>query len=271
MVFRLSEGLVDRPVQVPCGQCIGCKLEKSRQWAMRMTHEAQLHERNCFITLTYHDDYLPPDLSLDVTHWQKFAKRLRKAIEPAKIKFYHCGEYGEIFQRPHYHACIFGHDFEDKVPWKKNRNGDMLYQSASLSLLWPSGYSSVGSLTFHSAGYCARYVTKKVTGPKAEEHYNGRKPEYSTMSNGIGTGWFHKFHEDCYPHDYVVFNGKKMQPPKFYDGLYELHSPKELARLKGARKSQARLNRDNNCSRRLRVREEVKEAQTQTLQRKLEE
>jgi len=62
----------DRQISLPCGQCIGCRLERSRQWAMRCIHEAQLHQNNCFITLTYDDEHLPKDLSLDHRDFQLF-------------------------------------------------------------------------------------------------------------------------------------------------------------------------------------------------------
>ena len=96
IVFKPNLGFVDLPVLVPCGQCCGCRLERSRQWAIRCTHEASLHENNCFITLTFNDDNLPSDKSLDVRHFQLFMKRLRKQFG-SNIRYYHCGEYGENF------------------------------------------------------------------------------------------------------------------------------------------------------------------------------
>jgi len=68
------------PLELPCGQCIGCRLERSRQWAIRCVHEASMHENNCFITLTYAPEYLPPDGGLIKSDFQKFIKRLRKSI-----------------------------------------------------------------------------------------------------------------------------------------------------------------------------------------------
>ncbi|MEO5355656.1 MAG: hypothetical protein H7835_21005, partial [Magnetococcus sp. XQGC-1] len=89
------------------GQCVGCRLERSRQWAIRVMHEASQHEHNCFITLTYNDDNLPANGSLNYRHFQNFMKRLRKYYVEFTVRFYMCGEYGENFARPHYHACIF--------------------------------------------------------------------------------------------------------------------------------------------------------------------
>lgn len=281
IVFRLSEGLVDMPVDVPCGQCVGCRLERSRQWAIRCHHEAQLHDDNCFITLTYSTDNLPADGSLQLKHWQDFMKRFRKRIsiyegkgEDRKlinpIKFFHCGEYGERYQRPHYHACIFGYDFPDKYLFKTTDAGSRLYRSDLLESLWTFGYSTIGNVTFESAAYVARYIMKKITGDRAEEHYQGRRPEYTTMSRnpGIGSKWFEQFGSDVYPADEVVLRGKKMRPPRFYDSLYEVDNPDEFEEIKAARVKSARRHKWNQSGDRLRVREAVKIAQISSLKRK---
>jgi len=220
-------------IPIACGQCIGCRLERSRQWAIRCVHEASLHPQNCFITLTYNDEHLPQYGSLRLEHFQKFMKRLRKRFG-SKIRFFHCGEYGEKFQRPHYHAILFNFDFPDKKLLQSKFND--LYTSEALSTLWPYGFSTIGSVTFESAAYVARYVTKKITGPMALNYYNAvdyrngeileRKPEYTTMSRrpGIAAGWFEKYSSDVYPADLVVMRGKEMKPPKYYDRKYELQN-----------------------------------------------
>ena len=163
----------DQPEKLPCGQCVGCRLERSRQWAIRCMHEAQMHEDNCFITLTFNpeslDDRSNP-WSLDVRDFQLFMKRLRKKYG-AGIRFYHCGEYGELNKRPHYHACIFGFDFPDKRLWKVTNSGHRLYISESLDELWPFGFCTIGNVTFESAAYVARYIMKKVNGDAAADHY----------------------------------------------------------------------------------------------------
>ena len=133
-------------IKVPCGQCIGCRLERSRQWAIRCVHEASLHDANSFITLTYRPDELPPDGSLQKSHFQKFMKRLRKRILPKLIRFFHCGEYGDKGARPHYHACVFGYDFPDKKLYTV-RDGVRLYVSEELQEVWPLGFSTVGDVS----------------------------------------------------------------------------------------------------------------------------
>ncbi len=267
------------PVTVPCGQCIGCRFERSRQWAIRCVHEAQTHDENSFITLTYSDKHLPADRSLNLHHFQTFMKRLRKSLS-CKIRFYHCGEYGAEFGRPHYHSLIFGYGFPDKTHWK-TVNGLPLYRSQHLETLWTYGYSSIGTVTFESAAYVARYIMKKITGDIAGDHYEyidpetgeitQRRPEYTTMSRrpGIGSAWLDKYLSDVYPSDEVVLRGRSMRPPKYYDTRYELLEPAEHARLKARRKREAALHVDNNTPERLNVRASVQSKRLNLLPRNL--
>ena len=208
-------------------------------------------------------------------------KRLRKSLQPKKIRFFHCGEYGELHGRPHYHACIFGHDFPDKTIWQEN-NGVPIFRSAALEILWPYGYSSIGNVTFQSAAYVARYLLKKINGEQAQGHYEyinpdtgeitQRTPEYTTMSRrpGLATGWFKQYETDVFPSDFVVLNGAKMRPPKFYDGLYELTSPKEHQSIKRNRKANAKTHEVDQTPERLKVRCQVQKSQLNLLPRKIE-
>lgn len=239
ITFTAQKAFRDMPVTVPCGQCIGCRLERSRQWAIRCVHEASLYENNSFITLTYDNEHLPKDGSLNKKHYQDFMKRLRKAYSQ-KIRYFHCGEYGEQLGRPHYHACLFNFDAPDKKLWKPSEGGD-LYVSEKLNEIWGQGFCILGAVTFDSAAYVSRYIAKKITGDKAEGHYGPKLPEYTTMSRrpGIGKGWFEKYKTDCYPSDSVVMRGKEFLPPKYYDKQFEIDSPEEFAKLKHKRKASA--------------------------------
>jgi len=273
-------GFRDLPVTVPCGQCIGCRLERSRQWALRLTHEAQLHDRKCFLTLTYNDESLPPGGSLRLRDFQLFLKRLRKHAK-TQIRFFHCGEYGESTNRAHYHAIIFGFRPDDLVKHSENGQGDQLYSSILLDKLWGLGQVRIGEVTFESAAYCARYILKKVTGEKAEAHYRTfdpitgevfqRVPPYVTMSRrpGIAREWFNKYFTDIYPSDFLILRGKKMLPPKFYDRVYAGFDLKAVERLKFQRQLKAKPHKADNTPQRLRVREEVKRSQIKTLTRNL--
>lgn len=282
IVFNLKEGFSDMAVDLPCGQCIGCRLERSRQWAIRCVHEASLYENNCFITLTYSNKNLPPEGTLQVEDFQKFMKRLRKHYEPKTIRFFHCGEYGERFSRPHYHACIFNLDFHDRELIQEREDGNY-YRSQILDEIWGLGHAIVGDVTFESAAYVARYITKKITGQDAPLHYNEidfntgeilkeRKPEYVTMSRrpGIGKGWIEKYQKNTYDNDRVVINGKAVRPPKYYDGQFEIGFPEELARLKAKRKLKALAHEDNNTYERRLIREECQMHKFNQLKREYE-
>lgn len=270
-----------RSLSLPCGQCIGCRLERSRQWAMRCMHEAQLHQNNCFITLTYDNHHLPSDKSLHYQDFQKFLKRFRKSIGNAKIRFYMAGEYGEKYGRPHWHACIFGYDFPDKKLLKRTPAGSKLYRSEHLEKLWPFGHSSIGDVTFESAAYVARYIMSKQTGKQSESHYRRvdeetgeiiqLKPEFNKMSlkPGIGSEWYKKYKSDVYPHDYVIVRGKKMKPPKAYDKLYKKDNPYEYDELLYTREKNAKLNPDNQDPKRLDAKRQILESRLSLLKRTL--
>lgn len=277
------------PVEVPCGQCIGCRLERSRQWAVRMMHEASLHDDNCFITLTYSDDNLPSDGSLVKSDFQKFMKRLRRRFFSSGIRFFHCGEYGESLGRPHYHACLFGFDFPDREFYRM-AGDSRLYTSRILEDIWGVGFCTVGDVTFESAAYVARYVLKKVTGDLAEDHYlsfdasTGAiredafgnlvhiQPEYVTMSRrpGIARAWFEEFGNEVYPFDEVIVRGVRCKPPRYYDKLYEASDSDAFKFLSRRRKKRAREHAEDQTEPRLRAREECAEARINLLKRGFE-
>lgn len=286
LTFDRALGQVDTSVEVACGQCKGCRLESCRQWAVRCMHEAQMHERNSFITLTYNNQNLPADLSVDVEHWKLFAKRLR--YYQGKFRYYHCGEYGEatpangMIARPHYHALIFGLDFfEDRKFWKNNKSGDRLYTCEALDEIWGKGFTTIGEVTQQSAGYVARYTMKKLNGKKAEAEYGERcdprtgeisfyrQPPYATMSlrPGIGASWFEKYYLDVYPSDEVVVDGRKTRPPRFYDKELAKFDPVLLDEIKHERGKTGNLHKSNNTPERLAVREYILEEKTKRLTR----
>lgn len=278
VVFSASEGFLDRPVKVPCGQCVGCRLERSRQWAIRLMHERAMHEENCFITLTYDDKHLPPYGSLRKSDFQKFMKRLRKANSDKRIRYFHCGEYGDITGRPHYHAILFGIDFSDRYSWAV-RKGHPTFRSRSLENLWKDGHSEIGSVTFESAAYVARYVMKKRTGKDSAKHYERMDPEtgevvelereYCTMSRrpGIGSEWLERYGHETYRDDTVVMRGREMRPPRFYDDKYEVVEPELVAEAKAKR--QAKRDRKEETPERMEAREACAYARLSRLERSM--
>lgn len=216
-------------LQLPCGQCVGCRLERSRQWAMRCMHESQMYDGSSFVTLTYDDEHLPDEGGLCYRDFQLFMKRVRKRLGPTR--FFMCGEYGEQFSRPHFHAALFGLWFPDLLPYKHLPSGSKIFTSELLSELWGNGFCSVGDVTFESAAYIARYVLKKV-GNDVErlgtvDYSTGalsvKRAEFSQASRrpGLGYPWLERFHTDVFPRDEVVIRGVKMKPPRYYDGKAE--------------------------------------------------
>jgi len=299
--FKLSDvspyGPYDH-VDLPCGQCLSCRITRSRQWAIRCIHEAQNWQQNCFITLTYADEYMPISTkqcetcpiykrrlirnenpcgegSVCKKDFQDFMKRLRKRFkgyEPVPgtnhfpIRYFHCGEYGEKLRRPHHHACVFNFQFPDRVQWVNYKNSSnarirvnqqehKLYTSSILTELWGHGIAIIGEVTWQSAAYVARYITKKINGADAAVHYlNGHpdmetgecyylEPEYITMSRrpGIGAYWFEKYGESQYDKDYITHLGKKFGIPPFYDKLLDKlpESKHHLPTIKHERRQRA--------------------------------
>jgi hypothetical protein len=278
ITFRKDEGFIDLPVTVPCGQCIGCRLERSRHWAVRCMHEASLYEENCFITLTYDDKHMPKWGSLEKRHFQLFMKKLRKSFSSRKVRYYHCGEYGELSGRPHYHACLFNFDFPDKCYWT-TRKDIRVYRSQILDVLWGKGITEIGEVTFDSAAYVARYIMKKVTGPMSHERYQviheqtgeigTMEPEYTTMSRrpGLGKGWYEKWGSEVYPSDEVIMNGKQMKPPRYYDQQYEIDDKAGMEAV-AANRDASRMRKDETPER-LRVREVCTKARVNLFPREM--
>lgn len=227
---------------VPCGRCIGCRLERGRQWAVRCMHEASLHESNAFLTLTYEKaplSLVPRDLEL-------FWKRLRRSLGDQRISYFACGEYGEHTRRPHYHACVFGYWPSDAVFFKRTAAGDSLYRSAALDKLWGRGFVNFGAVTFESAQYVAGYVAKKITGPEAAGYYQAVDPdtgeivslvpEFSRSSRNpaLGLRWLQQHGEsDAWRRDAVVARGAESKVPKYYDRKFqEVKAEADIRRLK---------------------------------------
>lgn len=219
-----DKGLADtaRPVEVPCGRCIGCRVAKRREWSMRIMHESQFHACTSFLTLTYDEEHLPDNGSLQLRDVQLWLKRLRERISPTKVRYFLVGEYGEKLARPHYHVILFGYDFPDKKHYK----GDgvrRLFTSVLLSETWPHGYATIGTVTPASASYVAGYTCKKFTkGSKEDvkEYYGDKMPEFARMSRnpGIGASWIDKYASTgVFERDFVVVAmGSPVQVPKYY-------------------------------------------------------
>nr|UXQ87964.1 MAG: replication initiation protein [Microvirus sp.] len=278
--FGLPKSSGQESLQLPCGQCIGCRLARSQMWAVRCMHENQQHQQSAFITLTYDEEHLPHDNSLNPIHLQKFIRRYRKKY--GKIRYLSVGEYGDKLSRPHYHAIIFGHEFTD-TDIHSEEEGLITYHSPTLNTLWGKGYTTTGQVSIESAAYVARYCLKKITGDQKNAHYETTcqttgeirqlHPEFNNMSRrpGLALDWYKQFNTDIFPSDETVYQGKIIKTPRYYEKQLEKADPGLLQTIKLSRKAKALRHAADNTTDRLRQRHEVKLAQTTNLKRKLDE
>ena len=242
-------------------------------------HEAEFHSQNAFITLTYDEENLPYGYDLVHRDYQLFMKRLRRSLAPKSVRFFMCGEYGEL-GRPHYHAILFGHDWPDKKAWSSNE-GKVTYTSETLQKLWGKGFTTSADVTWSSCAYVSRYVMKKRTGKEAEDHYRflvedtgeiiQRKPEYTRMSlrPAVGKEWYETYKSDCYPKDFVTHRGKKLAVPKYYDSLLKKEDKKTHEEIKEKRKRKAQQLQHDNTLARLQVKEHCAMKRIEKLKRRL--
>lgn len=267
-------------LQLPCRQCIGCRHDKASEWTLRMLHEQREHDASVFVTLTYDDEHYPTLGDLQYADVQAFHRRVRKARGP--FRFYICGEYGPLNQRPHWHAAMFGIDFERGDPAARGEAGEVCYQSPELEKLWGNGFVTVGDLTRESIGYVARYVTKKLTGDLGRAAYTvvdddgvilgERRAPFARMSTrpGIGAGYVEKYAEDLLQSGCVVQRGGVEAPlPTYYERRL-LRDPRTVDRMddwKAARSAFNAKRAANATPERLAVREEVMRARVRRLKR----
>lgn len=306
ITFQRPKNSNQDQMEVACGQCLGCRLDRSAMWMARICHEASLYsdrEGNSFITLTYSDEKIPDNWSLDKSHFQKFMKRLRKRYPEKKIRYFQCGEYGNICKhglpvgsdcdakyhcpycnvgRPHHHAILFNHDYNDKYEIGGSKDYKY-YTSDELTETWGYGHTQVGTVTPQSAGYCARYCLKKVNGARQDEHYSSLDPdtgemtylhpEYATMSRrpGIGKQWYEKYAKDVFPSDETPIPGKGVIPtvPRYYTDILKEQNPELYDEIKQRRLKHKEENPEEYTGPRLIDKYVVKSKQIETLKREL--
>jgi hypothetical protein len=294
-IFHRPKNFKGETIEVACGRCVSCQLDKSKEWATRCVHEAQMNEENCFITLTYADEHLPENGTLVKEHYRLFIRRLRRRFKGKKIKYLVAGEYGseENTHRPHWHFCIFGIDMPDKKYLFTNKHGDPVYTSEILLELWQhKGHVTVAAFTYRTGAYTARYTLKKIIekGQKpqwthiidketGETSYDpvrykkalamqGKIPEFIMMSKGIGEKWLEKYHTDT-DKDYVTVNYVKHKVPRYYDKKREERDPESLERIKIKRKEKAKEIKEKTDASELISRDTIKKRQIKQLKRTL--
>jgi len=253
-------GLVskDHWAYLACGKCLGCRTAKAREWSIRCYHEGLLHDRHwrspdgvttvvpnsCAVTLTYSPEFLPEDGHLNHTHFQKFIRKLRKNRGVRSVRYFMAGEYGGKTQRPHYHALLFGLDFDDRRRVVRP-DGQEVQMSLELANTWARGDATVDAFDFGAAGYIAGYIAKKqgqhfdprrwqtLTRPDGSIIYRDPAPEYRRMSRapGLGRYWIEQNLDQVYAHDLIRIGPYTFKPPAFYDQVLKEHRPEEHALL----------------------------------------
>lgn len=209
----------------PCGYCMACRLNKQREKKVRLVHECENWKDKVFLTLTYDDEHLPDGNTLVKRDVQLFLKRLRKAIEPLKIKYFCCGEYGseEKSNRPHYHLIIYGLSVNHPVftEIKKIPSANITY--VGLGKIWDLGFVTVSPVTPKHCAYVAKYCLKKLGGAKGEEFYKGRQPEFALSSRGIGLEWAKQHHDKLVRDMSVSIGREKCAVPRYYvDKVFDI-------------------------------------------------
>lgn len=257
LVFKAQGSFSGLRMDIPCGRCLGCRLEHSRQWAVRMMHENKMHPVSEFVTLTYDNEHLPPVGTLVPKHLQDFHKRLHNRLRDARgygIRYYGCGEYGDENKRPHYHSILYGVWFPDRKIYSYS-NGKPIYTSKKLDEIWGMGSCKIAAVEFDTCAYVARYVTKKVSGERREQgHYvvydadgviHEREPEFSHMSMrpGIGSTYVDKYYKELLRSDSVIMNGHEVPMTRYYDMKLEKLDPARMAVIKTNRRRKAAFNR----------------------------
>lgn len=191
-------------ISLPCGKCVECLTSYSNQWASRCMLEASLYTSNCMITLTYAD----APYSVSKRDLQLFIKRLRKHVEPLRIRYFACGEYGKKGGRAHYHIIVFGWRPSDlEVFFTRDKHN--VYKSAEVSKLWSFGFISVEDVTLDSARYCAKYLQKLQDLPP------GKLLPFTLMSLKPGIG-FGAFNPDWLVTDKMYISGRTYSIPRYY-------------------------------------------------------
>lgn len=207
----------DREVVVPCGRCRACRIQRSKEWSMRLFHESLYYDDSIFVTLTYDDEHLPSDCMIKKEHFVRFIKSLRKQCE-SKIKYYGCGEYGESTGRPHYHVIIFGLGV-DEHSYKRFSNGKLkldtlVAEKGPCRAAWRKGNVILGTVTKKSILYVTDYIQKRLYDDAEKE--DGRVQPFSLMSKNIGKRYALEHEKEIVGRMGVMVNGVNHGLPRYY-------------------------------------------------------
>lgn len=206
--------LLKQGFPVPCGRCIACRINKTSEWTSRLYMELGYYDKACFITLTYDPEFYPSDGSLNKRDFQLFMKRVRKRFG-SDLKFFACGEYGDTTMRCHFHAILFGVDFQ---PWVFHHfeRGRKIFTSPTLSDLWKLGFVTVDDVTVTDINYVTGYVRKKLYGDAALFYKDlGILPPFQLFSKGLGQRYVDDNSNRLLQFNFFYQNGKKVPLPRY--------------------------------------------------------
>lgn len=176
-----------------------------------MQHENSMSDKAVFITLTYDDEHLPSNGSLSVVTLQKFFKRFRKYFDH-KIRYFACGEYGDVGHRPHYHAILFNVGFGDFRCYYVN--GKAYYKHPA----WDLGFIDVGTVTYSSCRYVAKYMFKQLFDDVNSE----LQSPFVLMSKGLGKSYALKHAKSLQLYKQVRMDGSDMTVPRYYAKILKI-------------------------------------------------
>ena len=206
---------VGKPLQLPCGSCIGCQTSKAKAWALRCHLEAATHPIVGFTTLTFNDENL--QVTLARRTYQLFVKRLRRSLPARALRHFGCGEYGEKNQRPHYHAILFGTADEQLV-----------------DRAWGLGHTFTVRATAATINYVAGYTAKKIGWQLAVEeridYSTGEiytwQPPFIQMSRNPGIGAHARQFVNSWRSE-AIYNGKRQPVPRFLHEAWKAQATEE--------------------------------------------
>lgn len=250
---------------IPCRKCIGCRIDYSRDWANRGYLESKKSPNsNYFVTLTYDDEHLPKkdeittskgitykndgtwNGCLEPKHLKKFIHDIRQHYYRKNgykgIKYLACGEYGTENGRPHYHVILFNCPLDaDDFYAPRLIDGEYYHQNKLIEKYWKRGISNVGTATWNTIAYVARYVTKKLYGDNAEDSraQKGQIAEFIRVSNGIGRDYWEENKEKILQTDSITIRNAKgihqTKPPRYFTRLLKAQNPEVYEELKAKR------------------------------------
>lgn len=232
-------------IKLPCGKCPECCKDYYTMWATRGSRELANWETSLFITLTYDEENLPENRSLNKKHVQDFIKRVKKRFKSSienPIRQIYCGEYGTQTLRPHYHVILFNLDFVDKTKHRKSDQGHQIFISKELTQLWNKGHAEFGFAEPSSIAYLFKYILKKKTRKEKRKPLTLDLPdgsydvehEFIEASRNPGIGASMRGHQSL-KKGYITVNGVKKKIPKYYLEHLKVSDPDTYEKIKNDR------------------------------------